>query len=72
MEANDFVNFKVNVDKSPVDVSKKMAIHAKKKSNFYAQQSLSDGKMKKIQTTIQRLFTNVHTHQTRLFKNQMD
>lgn len=23
---------------------------------------LSDGKMKKIQTTIQRLFTNVHTH----------
>lgn len=25
---------------------------------------LSDGKMKKIQTTIQRLFTNVHTHPT--------
>lgn len=50
---------------------KEMAIHAKK-SNFYAQQSLSDGKMKKIQTTIHRLFSNTHTHPTRLFKNQMD
>lgn len=51
---------------------KEMGIHAKKKSNFYAQQSLSDGKMKKIQTKIHRLFTNIHAHPTRLFKNQMD
>lgn len=63
MEANDFANFKVNVDKSPVDVWKRNGHSCQKKTIQFlcATKFISDGKMKKIQTTIHRLFTNTHT-----------